>query len=471
MIGREKEQDYLNQCLESGRPEFLVVYGRRRVGKTYLVREFFHEYFAFYATGVTGEKTSEQLRVFHESLRRYGSTVKSRPADWFEAFGRLRDLLSGENVPREPKSGKKIVFLDELPWMDTPRSSFKSAFEYFWNSYGSAQDDLLLIACGSATSWIIRHLLNDTGGFYNRVTRQIHLQPFTLAECEQMLSANGFLFPRSQILECYMVFGGIPHYLNCLDKRLSLAQNIDTLLLHPQGQLHHEYDRLLDSLFRHAQKHRAVIEALTARRRGLLRTELAADKKIGDGEPLTTVLAELEQCGFIRKYHDFYKKKNGSFFQLTDPFMLFHLYFRGGREVSGWGQFMDTSAYYAWRGNAFETVCFNHIPQIKAALGISGIISQTYAWRSKAKEGGVQIDLLIDRRDDVIDLCEAKFSNGVYEISKEEYEKLQHRRTVFQKETGTGKAVHIVLISATGVKRGMYTDIAQVILDGDALFT
>lgn len=470
MIGRIREQDYIRQCLESGRPEFLVLYGRRRVGKTFLIREYFHESFAFYATGVAREKTAGQLRIFCDSLRRYGDKHRRVAKDWLEAFSRLRDLLSREDVPRDPVSGKMIVFLDELPWMDTPRSNFRSALEYFWNSWGSVRSDLLLIACGSATSWIIKHLLNSRGGFYNRVTRQIHLAPFTLAECEQLLNSNGFDMSQQQVLECYMIFGGIPHYLNCLDKRMSLAQNIDTLILHPGGQLHYEYERLFDSLFKNAKKHISIIEALAAKRGGLMRTDLARIKKIGDGQPLTTALQELEQCGFIRKYRGYNKRRNGNIFQLTDPFTMFHFYFQENKDLSSWVDFMNSPGYYTWRGNAFENVCLNHISQMKAALGITGVVTKEYSWRSLDRADGSQIDLIIERRDQITHLCEMKFTEDEYEVSKEEFQKLQHRHAQFIKETGTKNSVQILLVSANGVKRNMYTDIAQHVITAKDLF-
>ena len=254
MIGRAAEQDLLKQCCESPRPEFLVVYGRRRVGKTYLIKEYFNNSFSFYATGLAEQKTRQQLRAFSDSLRLYGHKQKSIPTDWYEAFSCLREILTSDQVQRDAASGKRVVFLDEVPWMDTARSDFRSALDYFWNSWASSQKDLLLIVCGSATSWIIDHLVSDRGSFYNRITRQIHLQPFTLSECRDLLDANGMVMTQQQMLESYMVFGGIPYYLNCLDRRLSLAQNIDALCFQQNGQLYWEYDRLYHSLFKNAEK-------------------------------------------------------------------------------------------------------------------------------------------------------------------------------------------------------------------------
>ena len=470
MLGRERERDILRRCIESDSPEFLVVYGRRRVGKTYLIKEFFHERFSFYATGMDGGKTRDQLKAFNASLIEYGCTEKNIPKDWFEAFLRLKNLLKQSNVYTDRVGKKKIVFLDELPWMSTARSDFKGAIDYFWNSFGSSQKDLLLIVCGSATSWIIDNILDDKGGFYNRITRQIHLMPFTLGECEAFLKERRHILKRSQIIETYLYFGGIPYYLRLLDERLSPAQNVYELIIKEEGELHYEYDRLFGSLFKHSERHRAIIDAMMKRRCGIKRTELAAIEAIGDGEPLTKALNELLQCGFIRKYSDFTKEKQGCFFQITDPFVLFIQSIREGGFPGSWPACINTPGYYAWRGNAFEILCLNHIDKIKAALGISGVESNEFAWRSKEKKNGVQIDLIIDRRDDIIDVCEMKFTNDEFEVDEKYEAQLNHKIDVFQKETNTKKAVHMILISVNGLRRNPHSAVFLNQIDKDALF-
>lgn len=471
IIGRKKEQQLLLDCLQSNRPEFLVVYGRRRVGKTYLIREYFNHRFTFYATGVADGKMRDQLRSFNGSLKRYGSTDKTIPGDWFTAFDRLRDLLEGPAAYRDPVSGKRVVFLDELPWMDTARSDFRSALDYFWNSWGSSQSDLLLIVCGSATSWIIEHILGDHGGFYNRVSRQMYLSPFTLQECELFLQSGGFTMPRRQIIECYMIFGGIPYYLNCLDHRLSLAQNIDELCFRETGQLHYEHDRLLRSLFRRPDKHATIVAALAGSHSGMTRVELAEHPDIGNGQPLTKALLELEQCGFLRRYRDYTLPKQGQLYQLIDPFILFSMRFLTEQAFDSWMTFLNSPGYYAWSGNAFEIVCLNHIPQMKRALNVLGVESHSYAWRSKRSHPGAQIDLLIDRRDDVINLCEMKFTRDVYTIDAAYEKQLLHKVETFRSETETHKALHLTMVSASGLAQNSHSDVVQNIITGDDLFT
>ena len=437
----------------------MAVYGRRRVGKTYLIKEFFRESFAFYATGVTGINTRKELRLFNEALLQYGSPQKAIPKDWFDAFSRLKDLLTSPDVRREYQTGKKVVFLDELPWMDTVRSDFKSALDYFWNTWASMQNDLLLIVCGSATSWIISNIVTDTGGFYNRITRQIHLMPFTLHECEQMLLANGICFSLRQMIECYMILGGIPYYLNYMKPNCSLAQNIDMLFFQDNGPLRYEYDHLFRALFKHPEHHLAVIEALSSRRDGLTRTELLTHKTVPQGKEMTKCLNELEQCGFIRRYAAHPTQRENLIYQLTDSLTLFCLSWIHGGQSASWLETINTPAYYAWCGLAFERICMLHVRQIKKKLGILGVSSREYAWRSRKSVPGAQIDLVIDRKDDVINLCEIKFSSDEYEIDAA-YEKELNRKTeVFRAETGTRKAIQLTMITLNGVKNNAHKGI------------
>ena len=470
MIGRKREKDILERCLTSNRPEFVVVYGRRRVGKTFLIKEYFNQQFSFYATGVARGNTAMQLRAFHASLKAYGSPEKDMPEDWFEALERLRALLMSKSTYRDPMSGKMVVFFDELPWMDTARSDFKSALDYFWNSWGSSQKDFVLIVCGSATSWITKHLLKDRGGFHNRITRRIQLLPFTLQECQQLLESNGNVMTQAQMIECYMIFGGIPYYLNLLDTRLSLAQNVEELCFKPYGELRDEFDELFRSLFKKPEKYLDVIRSLGETKKGKTRKELIENPSIDSGAGLTKVLEELEQCGFIRRYTNYTTPANGAFFQLVDPFTLFSLRYLLGSNAKNWMEYINSSGYHAWRGNAFEIVCLNHVPQMKAALGISGVATEEFSWQSKETTPGAQIDLLLDRHDGIINLCEMKDTNEPFETDKTEYENIMHRLSAFQEETKPKKAIHITLVSANGLKRNKYSGVFQSIITGDDLF-
>lgn len=469
-IGRAREVSLLDQCCESGRPEFVAVYGRRRVGKTFLVRNYFVSGFSFYATGIADQNMRAQLKAFNLSLIEYGAPDRSVPSDWFEAFARLKTLLSSEQVHRDSASGRRVVFLDELPWFDTPRSSFKAALDWFWNGWASAHDDIMLIACGSATSWMLDNLVEDHGGFYNRVTRQIQLVPFTLAETEQLLLSNRVDLPRQQVVEAYMTFGGIPHYLNLIDRRCSLAQNIDQLCFSQSGELRHEANRLFKSLFRHADIYEAIVRELAKRLIGRTRTELAVVRDIGGGKALTKALRELEQCGFIRKYRNYRANRNGHFYQLIDPFTLFSLRFLNDSTVESWTKYRGTPSYNAWAGNAFELVCLLHTRQLKQALGIAGVQTQESAWRSRTSDPGAQIDLLIDRRDGVIDLCEMKFTGAPFVVDAEYARKLNTKLEAFRTEEQPKKALHLVLVTMNGIAHNAHYHILTNIIDSDDLF-
>lgn len=470
IIGREREQDIIARCLLSKKPEFLVIFGRRRVGKTFLIKEYFHNRFSFYATGIPDEKTHNQLKAFNESLAYYGDKTQTVPKDWFEAFRRLRIILESKKVVRDLSSGKRIIFLDEVPWMDTARSDFKSAFDFFWNSWGSSQEDLLLIVCGSATSWIINNILNDKGGFHNRVTKRVHMNPFSLGESELFFKNNGISLPKDKIIESYMIFGGIPYYLNLYDKRLSLAQNVDSLIFDPRGDLYNEYEQLFKSLFKKPGNHIKIMETIAKHKNGIQRVDLAEKSGVSDGEGLTKALRELEQCGFIRQYTNYTTAKKGCFYQVIDPFVLFILYFGRKGKTKSWQTFIKSPEYYSWRGNAFETVCLLHIPQIKSALGISGVESSEFSWKSKKQAGGAQIDLIIDRRDDIINLCEMKCTDKEFEISGEYKDELINKMDSFIDEVHPKKSVHITLITSNGLRQNMYSDIIQNNVAPEKLF-
>lgn len=470
IIGRKDELNTLRDCLESKKPEFLLVYGRRRVGKTYLIKQFFSDRFSFYATGVPETNTRGQLRAFNESLIEYGADEKSIPKDWLEAFRRLKALLQKDDIYRAPATSKRVIFLDELPWMSTARSDFKMALDLFWNSWASSQPDLLLIVCGSAASWIIDNILMDTGGLYNRITRQIHLLPFSLSECEKLLSVGDGSITKKQVMDYYMVFGGIPYYINMFDHRLSVAQNIDRLLFKENGLLDKEYEMLFRSLFRKSEKHINVIEAIGKKKDGVLREELNQDSHLPSGETLTKVLRELEQCGFIRKYHDYKTSEQRFVFQIIDPFVLFSQMIRNNRNITSWVEYVNSPSYNSWKGNAFEILCLNHVCQIKKALGISGISSNEYAWRSRKQKPGAQIDLLIDRKDDIINICEIKYSDSEYTIDEAYSKELVNKMEVFRNETETKKALHITMITANGLKHNSYWNMVVNEITADELF-
>jgi hypothetical protein len=396
-------------------------------------------------------------------------TSGDRPpaANWLEAFTRLTALLESK------ESEKKIVFLDELPWLDTPGSGFLSALEHFWNSWASARN-ILLIVCGSAASWIINKLLNSRGGLHNRVTDRIPLFPFTLKECELFFKSRGTTFDRYQIVQLYMVMGGIPFYLSQIDPKLSAAQNIDRLSFTESGILRAEFDNLYHSLFQKAERHVQIIEALSKKTKGLSREDLLKASKMPNGGGTTRILRELEESHFIRKYRAFGKKDKNSIYQLTDFYSLFYLQWIRESDPSDqnyWVSQLDTPKQNTWAGYAFEQVCLEHISRIKLGLSIGGMKTETSAWSGKTDTSGAQIDLLIDRADRVINICEMKFSIDPFVISKSYAEDLKRKIRVFKEVTKTRKAVHLILITTWGLVRNNYSDtLVQNELKMDALF-
>ncbi len=451
IIGRENEQKILDDCLKSDKSEFLVVYGRRRIGKTYLVKNYFDNKFSFYATGVFGKKNKEQLRAFYAQLVLYGDINGNCPNNWFEAFSRLQNLLNSDLVKRDPVSNKRVIFLDELPWMSVTNSDFKAALDFFWNSFASSENDIVFIVCGSATSWILNNLLYDKGGFAHRITRRIHLSQMTLKDCEDFLKFKGIDIPRHQVVEYYMFFGGVPYYYSLIDRRLSLAQNVNELFFSIDGSLKNEFSFLFESLFKNPDSHISIIRALSENKNGLTRNELQEIVKEARGGTLDRALRELIECDFIRKYNNFTKKTKGSIFKIIDPMLLFYLKYVEGLGKKNWMSFVGGNKYNSWCGEAFENVCLLHVKQIKQLLGISGIDSEEFSWRSNQKDGGAQIDLLIDRSDKVITICEMKYYSDKFNLTNSYSENLNNKRNVFLRETKTKKAVNIVMITSFGL--------------------
>lgn len=458
IIGRNNEKDVLDRLYRSNTSEFIAIYGRRRVGKTFLVREFFNNDFTFQLSGLANANTKEQLLNFHMTLKRHAKNSISIPKNWIEAFEQLIDYL--ETCP----NGKKVIFLDELPWLDTPHSNFIKAFEHFWNGWASARHDILMIVCGSATSWMTDKLINNHGGLHNRLTYKMRLEPFTLNECEEYFTAHGIELNRYQIAECYMVLGGIPYYLSMISKGKSIYQNIDSLFFSDNALLKNEFDNLYAALFRNSEHYIKVVETLSKKSKGLTRNEIVKLAKIPTSGNLSTVLKNLESCGFIRSYNAIGKRERDKLYQLIDFYSLFYFKYIKANEYndeSFWTNSIDTPLHNAWAGYAFEMLCLNHIKQIKTALGIAGVQSNVSSWRSSLSEKGSQIDLLIDRKDQTINICEIKFSTEKFLINKSYEENLRNKITAFKQETKTKKATHLTMITTYGVQQNKYSGSVQ----------
>jgi hypothetical protein len=362
------------------------------------------------------------------------------------------------------------IFLDEIPWMSTQHSDFLSGLDYFWNRWASARDDVLLIICGSAATWITENIVNNTGGLHNRLTRHIFLDPFNLYESEQYYKRLNIPMTRYQIAEAYMIFGGIPYYMDQFQPQLSLYQNVDAIYFAQNAELRDEFANLYRSLFKNADAYIRIIEALAKKGAGMTRNELIGADGISDGGTLTKILRDLALSGFVREYISFGKKKKDSLYQLVDFFSLFDIRFRSKRAEHAsdfWLRFSTTSAYSAWSGYAFEKLCLLHLTQIRKKLGISGVLTSAFSWVGKDDDSGTQIDLVIDRSDNVINLCEIKFSSGEYQIDKKYSELLRNKRTVFTNATNSRKAAITTMVTTFGLKKNIYSAeiVSEVVLN------
>jgi len=465
IIGREREKAALKQYFESDAPEFLVVYGRRRIGKTFLIREYFEGKFDFYATGLANGKKEDQLRAWSMAIKNSFGGADESVTSWLDAFALLRSKLEKQN-----KSKRKVLFIDEIPWMDTAKSGFLTALEHFWNGWASGRKDIFLIICGSATSWVAKNILKNRGGLYNRVTRRMRLLPFTLKETEEYLNDREINFGRYRTCEAYMIFGGVPYYYSLLGKGLSLAQNVDALCFTEDALLRSEFEEIYATLFKNSAKYIKVVIALSSKTKGLTRDEIIRQTGISSGGGLTQILEELELCGFIRAYPNYSLDETLSLFQLIDHFSLFHLRFINGKKPRNsrfWTSNLESPSLSTWKGYAFEQVCLAHSEQIKQALGLQVISTEISSWRSRQSSPGAQIDLLIDRKDGIINLCEMKYSKAEYSITVKEEAQLRNKIVAFESETGTKKAVHLTMVTTFGITKNSHAGVVQseVVLD------
>ena len=469
IVAREHEIALLYDARDSEVSQFVAIYGRRRVGKTFLVREAFDYTFTFQHSGLANGTLKEQLFAFRGSLKDAGLPVTDTPRNWLEAFELLKDLV------RSSSDERKVIFLDELSWMDTPRSDFMVALESFWNGWASARRDIVLVVCASATSWMLKKVIHNKGGLYNRLTKQIRLAPFTLGECSQFIHAKDLIMNTHQLLECYMVLGGVPFYWDCLQKGLSLPQNIDALFFAKDARLADEFDYLFSSLFRYPEGYIRIIEALAKHKAGMTRKEILATTGLADSGKTTTMLEELESCGFIRRFHQFGRKSRGDMFQLVDNYTLFHYKFLQNKpgDEHFWENTVNSPMRNAWCGIAFERVCLEHVPQIKAALGISGVQTEVSSWQcDRDDERGIygsQIDLLIVRRDQVINLCEMKFSADEYAMTDSGEQAIRRKISDLRTLSNTRSAIHVTLVTPYGLRRNSYAGVVQAVVTAENL--
>lgn len=466
IIGRQEEIQLLKNCYESGKPEMVIIYGRRRVGKTFLIKEYFDNDFAFYMTGLYKAPKKRQLANFAYSLSQYSGEDEEIPKDWTQAFRRLKDYLQSVN-----RKGRKLVFIDELPWLDSSRGDLIEAVDLFWNGWGNSQKDLMLILCGSATSWMTKKLLSNKGGMFNRDTMRIYLSPFTLLETELFLHNKGINASRYEIAEYYMIMGGIPYYLDKIQRGFSVAQNIDFLFFKRRGPLWDEFKHLYLTLFSNNKRYVDIVRFLSTKREGFTREEIAMGIGMPANGDLTKYLDDLYTCDFVIPYKQYGQKNKGIVYRLSDLYSLFYFRFIENKpEEDFWSHNIDSPERRAWSGYAFEEICLWHTRQIKQALGISGISSQISTYRKDTGKSRTQIDLVIARRDDVINLCEMKFSRTKFGIDEKYENELRHKIEMLDEKKSPSQSIHLTMITTHGLKDSIHNSIVDRSLTLNDLF-
>ncbi len=473
LIGRITEKKILADILASKNPELVAVYGRRRIGKTFLIRTQYARQIIFEFSGIHSANLTSQLQNFTNSMQATagGTAAMDVPQSWLQAFHQLQAILKPKL-----KKGKSVIFLDEFPWAHSARSGFLEAFEHFWNSWCSKQDKLVVVICGSAAAWMIRNVVNNKGGLHNRISQKIRLLPFTLFETELYLKSKQVNLDQYQILQLYMAIGGVPQYLKNIKPGQSAAAAIDELCFTKDGLLRNEFDNLYQSLFDKAVHHIDIIKALAVKASGLTRNEIISACSLSSGGTTSRLIEELVESGFISSYIPFGKDVKDSIYKLIDEYSHFYLKFMSKRVQSGsstWLKMSAGSSWISWSGFAFENICLKHTPQIKTALGIAAVNTQESIWRyvSGKEDKGAQIDLLIDRQDNCINICEMKFSTGEFAIDAGYSAALKSKRDIFKAKTKTRKTLFLTMVTTYGVKKNAtYLGLVQQDLKMDVLF-
>lgn len=478
IIGRHNEIKELNTLYKSNQAHLIAIYGRRRVGKTFLVDQALSGKITFRHAGLSpvdedGKKNlmPDQLKHFYHSLLLQGMSPSHVPTSWLEAF-----FMLSMHLQKNDTGKRLVVFLDELPWMDTPRSGFLTAFEGFWNTWACHRDNVMVIVCGSANSWILDKLINNHGGLYGRTTHIIKLSPFTLNECELFFKSKNVPISRYDIVQSYMIFGGVPYYLNYFNPQLSLSQNVDCLLFANEGKLKDEYDRLFSSVFSSPDDMKAIVDFVGKRHSGYMRKDISSATGIEDSGNLSNKLKALVASNFLIEYVPFGESGRNTHYKLVDPFCRFYqTYIKGHRNVAEdfWSQSIDSQSVISWRGIAFEEVCLNHISQIKSALGIAGVSTEQSAWiqRGDDNKEGAQIDLVLKRKDNIYNLCEMKFYSEEFTVDKSYHTKLVHRKNIFLEHIPRKMAIHSTLITTYGLTHNEYSGDFINVVTMDDLFS
>jgi len=464
LVGRSFEKERFNESLQSHRSELIAVYGRRRIGKKYLIRTYFYKHIIFSFTGLRNGILSDQLENFMLELRRVSNQYKDvSPDGWLEAFSYLRTYLEGIRKTKK----KKVIFIDEFPWVDTMRSGFLPAFENFWNTYCTTRNDLIVVICGSSASYMIKKIIRNRGGLHNRLTRKVKLEPFTLAEVKEFLKYKRVRLPDIEILKLYMTFGGIAEYLEHIQPGDSSVTAIDRICFQKGAQLEYEFDEVFKSLFEEGSYHEQIIQTLAkGPKMGMTRDEILKNKGLTSGGQFSKSLTELIESGFVEQYQSYKSRRKIARYRIFDEFCLFHLQFMLPKKGASWTQLYTSNEYTSWAGYAFELLCCKHVQNIKKALKCDQIESLNFSWNNQQ----AQVDLVIDRKDNVVMLCEIKFYNDIFYFDEAYAQKIRKKENEFKRETNTKKAVHTIMLSTYGITGAQALGLVSKSLKMDVLF-
>lgn len=452
IVGRIREQQVLSDSLTSHRSELIAVYGRRRIGKTYLIRAFFDAYISFSFTGLSSGRREDQIKNFMLKLQEVSEdfTEVKQPEDWLEAFACLKAYLK---KIRQSKR-KKVLFIDEFPWVDSHKSGFLDAFENFWNDYCTTRNDLVVVVCGSAASYMVKKIIGNSKGLSKRITQTIQLKPFTLSETRAFFRFKGIPMDEYELLKIYMTLGGIAEYLEHVKPGESAVVTIERLCFQEGAYLENEYDQVFQSLFEDHSYHQKIMDVLSNKRKeGVTREELLTSLNLSSGGRFSDSLEELIQSGFVLRYKAYKDNTKSTFYRIYDEFCLFHLQFIVPFKGSKWTQLFQKQEYKTWCGYAFETICLKHAEQVKKALKCDQIQSKNYSWRNTK----AQVDLVIDRDDDVVNLCEIKFYNSEFSLDADYLAKLRNKETQFREATKTRKGIYTVMLTTWGLQKNQYS--------------
>ena len=490
MIGRKKEIKLLNEICDLEESSLVAIYGRRRIGKTYLVNHMFKKYrqdcLFFEFTGAYDGDKRGQIDNFIDQVYEWFYVEPSfEIKSWSDAFRFLKRTIDKE-IKKRDSNEKVIVFLDEVPWIDrSNKGGFLSALGYFWNTWCEPRENVVLILCGSNSSWIRDKILkNARGSLYQRVTHQISMYPFDLKETKAyLLEQKGFMIDNKTVTDIYMIFGGVAKYLSFLNPNESSAENIDRVFFSIHGSMYREYDELFSSLFADkSDYYKSVIELLCTRRSGFSLSDIskAFNEKLGG--KLRLAIAELEECGFIKGLSKYGNSVRGVNYMIVDPYILFHHKWIKGFSRNDiatlpnnyWLHKSSSQSYAVWSGYAFEIVVMVNIRLYLNAIGRLGFFSGVYHWQHMAKsedEQGAQIDMVVNYGNNIFDILECKYYNSEYVISKEYAKNIKNKLSMFKKYGLYSKQkseLRLVFLTSYGVKMNAEAhslNISRVCLD------